>query len=146
MWRTDADLAEDLPAVMDHPHALAGPLTRLAVPVRKHRTGARGRRLGRRCGVPAGAGPPQVGPGVRALGCLLEYTAALARTGTAASTTSSTWSPTLWLRAAARLRSPPRSGVALPLLHWHAAEFTAAPRPGDERVFRDQVAELNDVA
>ncbi|MFJ3182343.1 hypothetical protein ACIPJN_28680 [Streptomyces sp. NPDC086796] len=129
VWRTGADLADDLPAALDHLHALAEPL---AEPL-----------TGPDSAVPAaGGGPDHAGgehgpaggllgsdPAVRALGCLLEYAAAQVRAGAAVP------DDVLDLVAGALAARPGDQavatavGVRLPLLHHHAGEFTAA-HPG----------------
>ncbi|MGW0564447.1 hypothetical protein ACWDZ4_28550 [Streptomyces sp. NPDC003016] len=112
VWRTGTDLAEDLTPALDHLHALAAPLT--------HPTAQ----------PPALAGDlPGSDPAVRALGCLLEYTAAQVRIGAPV--------PGDVLDLVARALAARGGeealttaiGVALPFLHRHAAEFTTA-HPG----------------
>ncbi|WP_206305151.1 hypothetical protein [Streptomyces sp. B29(2018)] len=143
VWRTGADFAEDLTSALDHLYALAEPLTRPRRPDARTRTGHRRararRRTGRRRGTRCGRGLLGSDPAVRALGCLLEYATARARAGTGFP------DDVLVLGAAAlAVRAGDEAvvtavGVCLPLLHRHAAEFTAAhpelyalaPRPGD---------------
>ncbi|MEO3978967.1 hypothetical protein [Streptomyces sp. CAU 1734] len=121
VWRTGADLAEDLTSALDHLHALAEPLTRPAGPPPAP---------GPDDAVPLDDGPAGAllgsDPAVRAMGCLLEYAAARARADTGFP------DDVLGLVAgalAARAGDEAVAtavGVRLPLLHRHAAEFTAA--------------------
>ncbi|MET9615385.1 hypothetical protein [Kitasatospora indigofera] len=80
VWRTGTDLADGLPAVLDHLHTLAEPLTRPAgppPPADSPNTPAR--TVAGPVGDGAGGGEGLAGdlldthPAVRALGCLLEY-------------------------------------------------------------------------
>ncbi|MFK0142468.1 hypothetical protein [Streptomyces murinus] len=130
VWRTGADLAEDLTPALDHLHTLAEPLTRPAgpPPAPSARTAAPALDEGPAAGGehdPAG-GLLGSDPAVRALGCLLEYAAAQARAGAAVP------DDVLGLVAGAlAARGGDEAvvtavGVRLPLLHRHAAQFTAA--------------------
>lgn len=118
VWRTGADLAGDLPDVLDHLRDLAAPLTRPGD--------------GPDEGADAGGEDEQFqgllgsDPAVRALGCLLEYAAARARAGAAMP------GDVLDLTAGALTARTGDDAVAtaigvhLPALHRHAPAFTAA--------------------
>ncbi len=67
VWRTGAELAEDLTSALDHLHALAEPPTHPAAPALDEGPAPGGEHD------PAG---PSSDPAVRALGRLLEYAAA----------------------------------------------------------------------
>ncbi|WP_329020286.1 hypothetical protein [Streptomyces sp. NBC_01601] len=122
VWRTGADLAGDLPAVLDHLRGLVAPLTR---PVE-------GSDVAADAGADAGGEderPPALlgsDPAVRALGCLLEYAAARARAGGAMP------GDVLDLAAGALTARTGDDAVAtaigvhLPALHRHAPAFMAA--------------------
>ncbi|MDP5315569.1 hypothetical protein [Streptomyces poriferorum] len=130
VWRTGTDLAEDLAPALDHLHALAAPLTTPAV--RPPGLGPDNTVLADDTALDESAAPapadglPGSDPAVRALGCLLEYAAAQVRTGAPAP------GDVLDLVAAALTARGGEEalttaiGVALPFLHRHAAEFTAA--------------------
>ncbi|MFF7946623.1 hypothetical protein [Streptomyces griseorubiginosus] len=139
VWRTGADLADDLPAVLDHLHALAEPLARPAAPTPP----ADGPQETAPALAPASAdagstgdGPGGAGelagdladshPAVRALDCLLEYAASRAPVDGAMP------GDVLHLLAgvlAARGGDEAVAGVIgvrLPVLHHRATAFTAA--------------------
>ncbi|SCD32051.1 hypothetical protein GA0115243_100885 [Streptomyces sp. ScaeMP-e83] len=134
VWRTGTDLAEDLTPALEHLHTLATPLTTPANPppapspdttVLADDADPHDESL-----APAPAGNlPGSDPAVRALGCLLEYAAAQVRTGAPI--------PGDVLDLVARALAARGGeealttaiGVALPFLHRHATEFTAA-HPG----------------
>ncbi len=134
VWRTGTDLAEDLTPALEHLHTLATPLTTPANPppvpspdtmVLADDADPHDESL-----APDPAGNlPGSDPAVRALGCLLEYAAAQVRTGAPI--------PGDVLDLVARALAARGGeealttaiGVALPFLHRHATEFTAA-HPG----------------
>ncbi|MEU6071061.1 hypothetical protein ABZ864_43120 [Streptomyces sp. NPDC047082] len=121
VWRTGADLAVDLPAVLDHLHALAEPLTR---PIGPPSPADRPNAL-----TPANVGDGAAGeekPAVRALGCLLEY--AVSR----AAADGEMPGDVLHLVADILAARPDDEAVAdmigtqLPVLHYRATAFTTA--------------------
>ncbi|MFE7485166.1 hypothetical protein [Streptomyces sp. NPDC057552] len=130
VWRTGADFAQDLTSALDHLHALAEPLTRPVGPPPAPGPGPDTAALddGPAAGGEHDAAGGLLGsdPAVRALGCLLEYAAAQVRGGGAVP------DDVLDLVAGAlAARDGDEAvatavGVRLPLLHRHAAEFTAA--------------------
>ncbi|MEV6680723.1 hypothetical protein AB0N09_28235 [Streptomyces erythrochromogenes] len=133
VWRTGADLGTQLPAVLDHLHTLAAPLTRPAGPPPP---GSRHTPDPDPDPAPDCAGPgadgdvpgglPDSHPAVRALACLLEYAAHRAPTD------SELPADILDLIAGAlAARSDDEAvtaaiGVRLPALHYRAPTFTAA--------------------
>ncbi|MFI7236966.1 hypothetical protein [Streptomyces cyaneofuscatus] len=134
VWRTGTDLAENLTPALEHLHTLATPLTTPANPppapspdttVLADDADPHDESL-----APAPAGNlPGSDPAARALSCLLEYAAAQVRTGAPI--------PGDVLDLVARALAARGGeealttaiGVALPFLHRHATEFTAA-HPG----------------
>ncbi|MCX4783882.1 hypothetical protein [Streptomyces sp. NBC_01264] len=132
-WRTGGDLGGDLPAVLDHLHTLAEPLTRPAAPPPP--AGAPATPAPRAAG-PAGdrtagdeeklpAGLLDTHPAVRALDCLLDYAAGHATEDGAMP------GDVLRLVADVLAARPDDEAVAtvigahLPLLHRRATAFTA---------------------
>ncbi|MFF8786710.1 hypothetical protein [Streptomyces sp. NPDC015125] len=132
MWRSGEDLGSDLPAILDHLHTLAEPLTRPAPPPAgapaTPATGAAGpagdRAAGEEEELPAGL--LDTHPAVRALDCLLDYAAGQA--------TKDGAMPGHVLHLVAHVlaaRSDNEAvaaviGAHLPLLHRRATAFTAA--------------------
>lgn len=120
-WRTDADPAADLPAILDHLHRLTEPLTRPLGPPSP--AGHQPAPTAAHAGDGAGGGEDAA---VRALDCLLEYAASRA--------TADGQMPghVLQLVAdvlAARSRDETVAkviGAHLPVLHYRASTFTAA--------------------
>ncbi|MFB6784522.1 hypothetical protein ACFCX0_46495 [Streptomyces sp. NPDC056352] len=133
VWRTGADLAGDLPAVLDHLRDLAEPLTRPAgPPPTADSPDAPAPADADPADDGAGGKPERAGdlldshPAVRALGCLLEYAASRAH--------ADGEMPGDVLRLVADvLAARPGDeavagaiGVQLPVLHRRATAFTAA--------------------
>ncbi|MFJ4700463.1 hypothetical protein ACIP5N_22210 [Streptomyces sp. NPDC088768] len=130
VWRTGADLAEDLTSALDHLHTLTKPLTRPAVPppAPGPDTAAPVLDEGPAAGGEHDAAGGLLGsdPAVRALGCLLEYAAAQAREGGAVPDDVLDLVAGVLAARAGDEAVVTAIGVRLPLLHRHAAEFTAA--------------------
>ncbi|MFD8396369.1 hypothetical protein ACFV2N_46160 [Streptomyces sp. NPDC059680] len=129
VWRTGADLAHHLPAVLDHLHTLAEPLTRPAGPPPAHTPDAPASTdagAGEACKEVPAAGLPDSHPAWAALDCLLEYAASRARAD------GEMPSDVLQLLADVLAARPDDEtvagviGVQLPVLHRRATAFTAA--------------------
>ncbi|MEV7881867.1 hypothetical protein [Streptomyces microflavus] len=134
VWRTGTDLAEDLTPALEHLHTLATPLTTPANPppapspdttVLADDADPHDESL-----APAPAGNlPGSDPAVRALGCLLEYAAAQVRTGAPIPGDVLDLVARALVARGGEEALTTAIGVALPFLHRHATEFTAA-HPG----------------